>query len=91
MGGITGSISHTVMLLDAGIAGEGAGGNTGAEADARAPTRVGMSKPGRCPTMRCSFISNGSVVASTWPLTSISVAPSFQREMATEELRPSAA
>ena len=39
--------------------------------------------------MRCSFMSYGSVVASTWPLTSISIAPSFHRVIATEELRPS--
>ncbi len=51
---------------------------------------LGCSMPGRWPTMRCSFMSYGSVVASTWPFTSTSKAPSFHWVMATEELRPSA-
>ena len=49
----------------------------------------GWNSAGRCPSMRCSRMSYGSVEASTLPLTWNCTAPSSHCEMAMEELMPS--
>ena len=91
-GGITGSISQTVIFSNAGIAGERSGGDTGAEADAEHRFRIGMQQGGQMAdhALQLHVVEFGGRFHVAVDV-DVDRAVRSIREIATEELLPSAA